>query len=348
MTSAPTLATVDQPYNPILRELGRFDQKRGFTSQIQRLMQTDPWTRDIGQRMSHCATRLGLRLELDDGECTAIRLQNASLCGARLCPFCEWRRTKAWRRRLIQGLDRFHQAHPTHKAIFATFTVKNCPITEVREQIKQLHDAFNRMRQCSFFPTEFWFRRTELTIRPLDMAGRLIEAATATREGTNSKVLPAPTGAVARWEAHPHLHVLLLVPASYFSTGYVRNTEWQQQWQMAARLDYAPIVDIRRATAKRGSREPDNPDVGAAIEAAKYISKATDLLKLGPQLPQLHEQLKGLRMIGVSRPLQQFVRSDDPDSAEQMDIEDGDILSDLGLYVKAEWNEVGGCYEITP
>jgi hypothetical protein len=120
---------------------------------------------------------------------------------------------------------------------------------------------------------------------------------------------------------HPHLHCLLLVRPSYWSREYVKQLRWQQAWQMAARLDYPPVVDVRRAKAKPAHESHAHGDaVSAVVEAAKYASKATDLLALGGALPALHHELRGVRLYGVSKPLQQFVKASDPNVEDMLDV----------------------------
>jgi len=47
--------------------------------------------------------------------------------------------------------------------------------------------------------------------------------------------------------AHPHYHVLLLVPDSYFKTdAYLDQREWTALWQRFLKVPYAPRVDVRR------------------------------------------------------------------------------------------------------
>jgi hypothetical protein len=147
--------------------------------------------------------------------------------------------------------------------------------------------------------------------------------------------------------AHPHLHCLLLVPASYFGRNYIKQTTWQKEWQMAARLDYAPVIDIRAAYAGKTSEQTKPIDTAAVCEAAKYLSKATELIALGPDLVTFHEQMRGLRLYGVSRPLSQFIRSDEIDSVEMTDeAECAGPLSDSQSFVNAYWDRLSGCYQL--
>ena len=130
--------------------------------------------------------------------------------------------------------------------------------------------------------------------------------------------------------AHPHFHVMLLVPPSYFGRNYVKQTRWQQEWEMAMRLDYTPVVDVRRAKSKRpngGSGIEASRD--AAIEAAKYASKATQLLELGDALTEFHFQTQGVRYYSVSRDLKQFIADGEIKKSEMLDepsvMPEGDI-----------------------
>ena len=53
----------------------------------------------------------------------------------------------------------------------------------------------------------------------------------------------------------------------------------EKEWQMAARLDYSPVIDIRRARSKNTSKHSNkNRNLAATLEAAKYSTKASDLI----------------------------------------------------------------------
>jgi hypothetical protein len=137
----------------------------------------------------------------------------------------------------------------------------------------------------------------------------------------------------------------MLVPASYWSHGYVRKTQWQQEWMMAAKLERAPIIDVRQATSKKGSHSPLDASVSASIEAAKYAAKSTDIEKLGALAPELHHQVRGLRFYGVSRALAQYVGDSEPLGEELCDA-DAIAASDVpGLHLIAEWDQSAGRYQ---
>ena len=76
------------------------------------------------------------------------------------------------------------------------------------------------------------------------------------------------------------------------------------------RLDYQPVVDIRRAKTRcsSGGASTDESRM-AAIEATKYATKATDLMSMGSALGMFHFAIKGLRLSSSSRSLKPYISS---------------------------------------
>ncbi|MCL2360158.1 MAG: protein rep, partial [Candidatus Bathyarchaeota archaeon] len=73
---------------------------------------------------------------------------------------------------------------------------------------------------------------------------------------------------------HPHIHCILLVDKHYFSKKnkkYIDQPRWQHLWKTSAKLDYDPIVDIRKVRGHTNHK--------AVAEVAKYTTKDTDYLK---------------------------------------------------------------------
>ena len=302
--------------------LDTFSKHRRFNEPICQGLSADPEALDIAKAIGNCATLLGLQIELEGQEGPKAHLTAARPCNRRLCPFCEWRRTRVWRRRFFTGLPPFYEDFPSHRPLFLTLTVKNCPINELRSTISHLHRSWHRMTMIRSFPTKFWFRRTEIT---------------QTESG-----IPGSIGCVL----HPHMHVLLFVPASYFSYGYIKQAEWANLWQMSARLDYRPVVDVRRATSKlRSGGPPINESRAASLEAAKYGTKATDLIAMGSDLGEFNRQVRGLRLSAVSRSLRPYVSDTPINSGQLLDeepVDQGPILT-----ARASWFEDIGEYLFT-
>jgi len=273
-------------HKTIKSPLDEFSKHRKYNQAIASYLIKDDLTRDIGIAISNCSHRLNLEFELKNGHLSKGKLVNAFLCNRRLCPFCEWRRTRVWRARLIKGICSLQYEKPKTSAIFLTLTSRNCELSELRETISHLHSSFKRLTLIHDFPTKFWFRRTEVTVSKNAINGR-------------PAYLPS---------LHPHIHCLLLVRPSYWTHGYWSKLRWQSEWQMAARLNYSPIVDVRRARVKNKNKSNlTDANILGIIEAAKYSTKSADLLKLKELLPQFHSEMRNLRLYGVSGGLQKYV-----------------------------------------
>lgn len=74
---------------------------------------------------------------------------------------------------------------------------------------------------------------------------------------------------------HPHFHMILAVNKSYFKNTdrYLTQKGWTNLWKSPLKVDYIPMVDVRRV------RECDNKRFGKTVaETAKYTVKAEDFL----------------------------------------------------------------------
>ena len=277
--------------------LDKFSKHRRYNLPICRELAMDTETVDLAKAIGRCATTLGVEIDLDAERGPEALLRAAGCCNRRLCPFCEWRRSRAWRRRFFQGLPEFHSDFPTHKPIFLTLTVRNCRVEDLRDTIAHMNRSWKRLTMLALFPTKFWFRRTEVTLQSIKGenlgAGRFV---------------------------HPHMHILLMVPASYFSRDYIKQSTWQKAWMMSSRLDYTPVVDVRRATSPSSSGGATIAQSRtAALEASKYITKATDLINMESALGEYHRQVKGLRLSASSASLKPYIADSPIDEKELTD-----------------------------
>src|SRR5690554_5389295 len=125
-----------------------------------------------------------------------------------------------WQARFYQSLPSLVESHPKARWLFLTLTVKNCPVSELRETLQSMNKAWQRLiKRKEFKPVTGWIRTTEVT---------------RGSDGT----------------AHPHFHVLLMVPPSWFTRDYVKKMRWLQLWQESMKLDYLLSVDIRTVKPK--------------------------------------------------------------------------------------------------
>lgn len=191
-----------------------------------------------------------------------LKLSSARFCRVRLCPVCQWRRSLMWKSKAHELLPKVVEQYPTHRWLFLTLTVKNCPIDELRSTLTWMHDAFSRLSKLKVFPATGWIKATEVT-----------------RSADGS--------------AHPHFHCLVMVPAGYFAgQNYLTQNDWSELWQKSLRIDYKPILHIR---AIKRELSP----ITVIPELMKYCTKESDLVSHRDWFLELARQMHNARTISV-------------------------------------------------
>jgi len=247
----------------------------------------------LAGRIRGCSGYLGFAWadDPDTGE-SRLKLRSARFCRVRHCPVCQWRRSLMWQARFLQALPAIEAAHPSARWLFLTLTVRNMPITELRQSLQDMNKAWQRLIKRPEFAgnVQGWIRTTEVT---------------RGRDGS----------------AHPHFHVLLMVKPGYFAgKNYVTQSRWADIWRECARLDYQPIVDIRAVKPKPGSTE--SALRRAVSETLKYAVKPEDMA--GEWLLELTKQVHRLRFIASGGLLKNVLREADETDEDLMLAEDGE------------------------
>lgn len=172
-------------------------------------------------------------------------LQAANFCQLRLCPLCIARRARklAYQLNLVMNQT---QARYGYEFIFLTLTTRNVCGNNLGAELSVLTQGWDRLvrqrpvqRAC-----KGWYRAIEIT-RNADFGSY-----------------------------HPHIHAIEAVEPGYFkrSSGlYITQAEWVARWQKAARLNYKPVVDVKKTYDKKGGK-------GAVLEASKYATKDDDYI----------------------------------------------------------------------
>lgn len=246
----------------------------------------------LAQRMADCSGLLSFAwVNNTETAETRLKLKRASFCRVRHCPVCQWRRSLMWQARFYQALPEVIDKHPKARFIFLTLTVRNCEITDLRETLKNMNAAWNRLRLRKEFKTVTgWLRSTEVTRGKDD-------------------------------SAHPHFHALLMVRPSYFAAGYVTHAQWAETWRDCLRADYLPNVDVR--TVKK--RKPKDGQIdafenhtvaeelnAAVSETLKYAVKPDDMIEGSSHwFLELTRQTHKLRFIATGGALKDVLKLDD-------------------------------------
>lgn len=232
-----------------------WDDYRALTDDVAMMYAGHDDFKRYAERMSECSDVLSFGWCDDQatGE-SILKLREAQFCRVRNCPTCQKRRSLMWQARFYQALPQIHDAYPKARWIFATFTVRNCPITELRSTLHDMNKAWHRMvKRKDLKHVLGWIRTTEVT---------------RGSDGT----------------AHPHFHALLMVPPTMFTKHYIKQARWTELWRDCARLDYQPIVDVRTVKPKTPQEGQTAFDTtvqalgAAAAETLKYAVKPSDML----------------------------------------------------------------------
>ena len=269
-----------------------------------------------GERIRDCSLKLGFALKPDENGTVKLRLNTAHFCRVRHCPVCQWRRMLMWRARFFQALPKVTEAYPTHRWIFLTLTVANCPVAELRATLGQMNKAWHRMVKRKTWPAVGWVRSVEVTRSEND-------------------------------EAHPHFHALLMVPAGYFSgKGYMKQSDWTMLWQQSMKINYTPIVNVKAIKPRPKTNPQAGQDldsmlpVAAILETLKYALKPEDMVGKGDSdedqkrnaewLAAITRELHKTRSISVGGVLKEFLSEEEPEDlvhaeGEELELTEGDI-----------------------
>ena len=233
--------------------------------------------------------RFGWDVDRETGEVLRLRLLEARFCRVRHCPVCQWRRTLMWLARFYAALPELQARYPKARWLFLTLTVRNCPITELGNTLTVMNAAWKRLiERAEFRPVLGWVRTTEVT-----------------RSADGS--------------AHPHYHVLLMVPPSWFKgANYVKQSRWVELWQECLRVDYVPVVDIRTVKDKsaKGDADPAAALRQAAAETLKYAVKPSDMTADPDWFREMTRQVHRRRFIAAGGVLRDVLRVDDETDAD--------------------------------
>lgn len=189
---------------------------------------------------------------------------------------CSWRNASQVAMECLYKLnflaDQARQAHKSKpRVLFLTLTVKNPVLTDLRDTVNHINRSFKRLMELD---------RTQCIkgyFRAFEFLGD-----------------HTPQG-----QAHPHLHVLLVVDSEYFDTNkdlYINQEEWVKLWKQSLRVDYDPLVDIKVVKPKKKNGKTMSSLLCASLECAKYCVTPADLISISQSdFKILYEQTKSLR-----------------------------------------------------
>lgn len=191
-------------------------------------------------RLRECGNFLSFQVLADGSK----KLRTMASCRVRLCPMCAWRRSLKVHAHTVKIIDAMNDKYAY---VFLTLTVGNCTGGELSDTITQMMKAWARLTKRQEFSAAVkgWYRGLEVT-HNVDIKSKSYDT------------------------FHPHFHTLLAVNKSYFTArSYLSHDAWVALWRECMRVDYEPVVDVRRVKGSTGQ---------AVAEAAKYTVKDADYI----------------------------------------------------------------------
>lgn len=300
-----------------------WDKHKYFATRVEQILlragtkQAQRWL----ERIQDCASWIWFERYINTSGEFRLGVKRAFFCKVRFCPVCQWRKSLAFKAKIYQNLPTVKKEYPTHRFLMLTLTMKNCPVEDLKKAIKKLNGAWQRLSQRKFFKSSItgWLKAIEVTrSRYKDEQGRDT--------------------------AHPHIHVVLHVPASYFGEFYIKASQWREEWRNALRVDYSPSIWI---TAVKKGREDF-----MIREVLKYTVKESDMIEKQNERGEdddllwsfeLFIQLHCARLITSSGTLKQVISQ--PDSfAEGIDLNAGEPATEPDEYIRFSYNRRAGFY----
>ena len=212
------------------------------------------------ERLKWCCKTIEADVRRDTGE--LVRIVGFSSCRVRLCPLCSWRRSlkNFWNTiKIVKWLQSHHETVGKFSYIFITLTIKNCRGDALGGAIDDLFAAVKRLYERKEIK-KAWFgmvRNLEVT-HNVDITSKDYDT------------------------FHPHFHIIAAVRPSYFtSRDYISQKRLQALWKECLRVEYDPVVDIRRVKSRASPEGEDASgcDVAKAVaECSKYAAKSAEYI----------------------------------------------------------------------
>lgn len=276
-------------------------------------------------RVYHCADTLLFGVT-PDGE---RKLKQAFFCKSKLCPMCSWRRAMRHSYNVSQILEEaIKETGGKGSFLFLTLSAQNVwGGEELNKAMSDLTTAFRRL-----------FLRAKVKKNLIGFV-----------RATEVTVSDDPKKPTWRGSYNQHMHVLLMVKTSYFrgKENYISQAEWTKLWQDSLRVDYKPIVNVKRVYAKSGK----DSVVAAALETAKYPVKPIKYRlndsfsdeEVEQIVADLEEGLNRKRQIGYGGLFKEIAQklklsNAEDENANLVNIEDDETVSPFVKEIIAQWN----------
>ena len=297
-----------------------FDDRKAYAVRVSEILATgSPPQQKQAKRMATCSELLQFGFLMDSEGFAKppfkLKLKDARFCRAPNCPVCQQRRSMKWTARLLDVLPLIQKDYPDMRYSMLTLTVQNCHVLELRETKKAMNAALKRMTERKSFPAAGYIASFEVT--------------------PEKDLFDKKTGKLIRKArpdyCHPHFHVLLALPSTYFNgRNYITKNGWSEMWQSALKVDYKPVIDIRMVKPKEIENSGDSENqsksdlnglMAAVVETVKYTVKPSDMVQNDDWFLEVANQLYKTRTISVGGIFKQYLKASDIERDLMLDSE---------------------------
>lgn len=217
-------------------------------------------------RMHNCGKVVKYALDTVDEK---KKLLYTETCESRFCARCQKMKSIKLGQKLFT-LTNYLKVEKEYRFLFITLTVPNVSKDDLKEEIKEINKAIDKMTQRKKFQQfKAYFTKLEITY--------------------NRK----------RNDYHPHIHLLVAVEKNYFDKSnkdYIKQEELLKHWQ-SAKNDYSITqVDIRALKDNN-----DDKLMKSILELSKYEAKSSDFAINQEVFETFYFALKGARMTRFNR-----------------------------------------------
>jgi len=303
----------------------------------------------LAERMLNCSPDLNFRVFTDftlEGVICKISIENARWCRCRHCPMCQLAKSRKQRAHLFKSFAAADLS--MEKYTFLTLTQNNVPLNQLKATLKNMTKSWDKLYRRRTFPAIGFLRSMEVTMQRQRMPW-----------DTKKNTGPAVRLEDGQLMAHPHFHILLDMEEDYFEKGF-KKTEWfSAQWASALKVDYNPVVHIRKIRAAS-----DGDFSKALMETCKYTVKPGDFVddvkepKMYNQKHQrlakkvfseakphgaewlygITEQLDGLHSYALGGTIKQICNEEELNQIEDS-VSSNNEQSQLGRLIRGVWND---------
>lgn len=297
-------------------------------------------------RVADCSTFLEFRYFFNVNE---KKLNRANFCKVRLCPMCSWRRSLKIFGQVSKVMD-YVEENYNYRYIFLTLTVENCYGEDLKKTLDYMTESFNRMTRRKAFKQSVkgYFRSLEITYNKEMFITDEMYYSTDYYKNNAFKVGDKNPNYNTY---HPHFHLILAVNKNYFTDDkiYLSQKKWTNLWKDCLKVDYTPVVDVRRI------KKDDNNKFGKAVaETAKYTVKSEDFI-IRNEDGQINEKLtdevvktldfalhrKRLTSFGfVFKEVHKKLNLDDMEDGDLINTDNDEDLRDdlMSVILRYQWN----------